>query len=246
MADDLRTSGSKPMYQQIVTTVLEEIRNGKYTPSGAGSFRRRIFAIAHYACINQDKKRRRSPGPLSRTYPDVTAGIPDDIMAVMPGNDIDYDEINERVAEIRAFLDNDELEIMKLLSKGKTYKEILVNSIFSKFTIAYLKLKIYNIRKKAKMEKLIEQFHKETKSVFHNLISDIGCHSEPFICHSESFVCHSERSEESQDKLREESHYPLRDPVRGTSQSRPFAPLRVTGCKGYEICSKYYSIIRNE
>jgi benzoyl-CoA reductase/2-hydroxyglutaryl-CoA dehydratase subunit BcrC/BadD/HgdB len=43
----------------------------------------------------------------------------------------------------------------------------------------------------------------------------------PLVCHSEPFVCHSERSEESQDKLREESHSRIIETLRSAQGDMP-------------------------
>lgn len=135
--------------QDILVIIFEEVKNGKFVPGDAGSFKGWLYTVARLETLRQDKKRRRTPTrPISQLYPEEPTGIPDDILAHRPTKTKDYDGIKARLNEVLSELSLEEQKLMRLVSARTPYIKILQDPMFSKYSLAYLKLKIYNIRHK--------------------------------------------------------------------------------------------------
>jgi RNA polymerase sigma factor (sigma-70 family) len=139
--------------QQIVITLFTEIRSGKFKTAGDGSFRKWVYTVAHLECLNQDKKRRHQFKSASEVFPEETTGLPDDLLPQVTPESADYEQADQKLQEVFKNLTPEEQKLMQLVSQDKPYKEILQDPAFSKYSLAYLKLKIYNIRQKAQKMK---------------------------------------------------------------------------------------------
>ena len=140
--DDLR--------QQVFLTIFQEIKNGRFLPAGEGSSKGWLYKVAYLECLRADKKRRKEFKSLSEYYPKEPTGLPDDLLAKQPPAGADYERTNARLADALARLTPEEQKLIHLLAAGKSYREIRADPDFSKYSLAYLKLKIYNTRCKAK------------------------------------------------------------------------------------------------
>lgn len=139
--------------QKILVTVSEGIRSGssgRFVPRGEGSFKKWIYRIAYFKCLNSDKKRRKESKPVSEVFPEEPTGFPDDLIMQTKPQSSDYERVRRRLQEVTKFLSPEELKLMRLVSDKKPYKEIIQEPEFSKYSLDYLKRKVYNIRKKAK------------------------------------------------------------------------------------------------
>lgn len=134
--------------QQTSVTVFEGIRNGKFVPRGKGSFKKWIYRIAYFACLNSDKNRRKKARPISEVFPEEPTGFPDDLIPKTTPQSSDYEMARRKLQEVTKLLTPDELKLMRLLSDGKPYKEIIQEPEFSKYSLDYLMRKVYTIKKK--------------------------------------------------------------------------------------------------
>lgn len=135
---------------QVVLTIINEIQDNHFRPEGPNSFRKWVFTIAKNECLNQDKKRRRHAKPFTEAFPDEPTGFPDDLLADTTPEPDDYAEAEKQLNEVTNKLSPDELKLMQMVADGRPYKEILKEPEFAKYSLDYLKLKIYNIRNKFK------------------------------------------------------------------------------------------------
>ncbi|MDI6733113.1 MAG: hypothetical protein QME51_08400 [Planctomycetota bacterium] len=149
------------------------ITENKFTDKTPNSFRKYLYAIAHKECIKQDERQSRLPQPLSQVFPDDEKGIAESPAGEAEGEDdsgtddnplptacgrqafikgeyeeSNYDDLRNRAEEILAQLSLQEQQLIRLLSQGKSYKEIRQEPSFSKYSIDYLMRKAYLIRKK--------------------------------------------------------------------------------------------------
>lgn len=137
--------------QKILLTVSNELRRkGGFVPRGEGSFKKWIYRIAYFKCINSDKKRRKDSKTISEVFPQEPTGFPDDLILQVKPQSSDYERARLKLQEVTKFLTPEELKLMRLVSERKPYKEIIKEPEFSKFSLDYLKRKVYYIRKKAK------------------------------------------------------------------------------------------------
>jgi len=142
--------------QMVFLKVFTIFKAGKFQPIGPGSFRSFLYETARRICFDQNEKRMRNDRPASEIFTDEELSTPDELCYRQPET-TDYDEINERVKEVLSKLTPEEQKLMWLLTNVKengkkyTYKEIqeiLLELGFKKYSLAYLRLKIYNIKKK--------------------------------------------------------------------------------------------------
>jgi len=134
--------------QQIFLTAFEWIRSKRFTPRGEGSFKKWLYRIAYFACINSDKKHRKDSKPISEVFPEEPTGFPDDLIMQTRPQSSDYETAHLRLQEVTKHLTPDELKLMRLVCEKKPYKEIIKEPEFAKFSLDYLMLKVYNIKKK--------------------------------------------------------------------------------------------------
>lgn len=139
--------------QQILVTVSEGIRSGRsgrFVPRGEGSFKKWLYRIAYFRCLNSDKKRRKDLKTISEVFPEEPTGFPDDLIMQTRPRSSDYERARRSLQEVSQHLSPDELKLMRLVSDKKPYKEIQSDPDFTKYSLDYLKQKVYNIRQKAK------------------------------------------------------------------------------------------------
>jgi len=155
--------------QDIFLIALKGINENKFTDMTPDSFRKWLYTIAHNQCIKQTQEKFKEFKPLSQVFPDDEKGIAesqegqddfgedDDLLVRIPKGD-DYDtslsaglaaaSSHNRAEDILSKLSLEEQELMRLLSQGKSYKEIQPHPWFKKYSIDYLKHKVHNIRQK--------------------------------------------------------------------------------------------------
>ncbi len=137
--------------QKILETVSNGLRRKDgFVPRGEGSFKKWLYRIAYFACLNSDKKRRKESKPVSEVFPEEPTGFPDDLIRQVTPQSSDYERARRRLQEVSQYLTPDELKLMRLVSEKKSYKEIIKEPEFSKYSLDYLMRKVYNIREKAK------------------------------------------------------------------------------------------------
>lgn len=134
--------------QIIMITLFETLRSGKFIPSGQGSFKAWAFHVAENISHSQNRRRTRQTKIISSLYPEESTGIDEDIILELPPETTDYEEIEERVSELRGKLTPEEQKLMELVSVNTKYKDILNDPMFNKYSLDSLKHKICNIRKK--------------------------------------------------------------------------------------------------
>jgi len=132
--------------QEVLIKVFNGIRD--FTPTGPGSFKRWVFKIAYFECLNQDKKRRKGSKTISEIFPDEETGIPDDLVFELTPRTKDYDNAELKLEAIRSKLSDEEQKLMRWVSEGKPYKEIQPDPLFSKYSVDYLRRKVSNLRKR--------------------------------------------------------------------------------------------------
>jgi len=138
--------------QEVLITIFNEISQGHFIPAGPGSFKKWVYRIAHFEALNHDKKKRKGPKLTSEVFPEEETGIPNDLLYDVTPTSTDYEEIEEQMKEIISKLTKEELKLMKLVCKPMEYKDIQKEPEFKKYSVDYLMLKVYNIRKRMKGE----------------------------------------------------------------------------------------------
>jgi len=137
--------------ENVFLKILILFKSGKFEPRGPGTFRAYLYETAQKVCFDQNRERMRADRPVSEVFTDEELSAPDELCYREP--DItDYDLINDRLKAALSELSLEEQKLMRLVSQGKPYKEIQKHPWFSKYSIDYLKLKVFNIRKKFKKE----------------------------------------------------------------------------------------------
>ena len=143
--------------QQIAVTIFTEITSGQFKPSGDGSFRKWVYTVAHLECLNLDKKRRRQFKTASEVFPEEPtglpdwigqAGLPDDLLPQITPESADYESADRNLQVVLQYLKPEEQKLMQLVSIDTPYIKILQEPEFAKYSLDYLKHKIYNIRQK--------------------------------------------------------------------------------------------------
>jgi len=134
--------------QQIVLTLFTEIRSGRFNPAGDGSFRKWVYRVTQLECLNQDKKRRKQFKPVSEVFPEEPTGLPSDLLMQVSPESADYESADRKLQAVLKYLTTEEQKLMQLVSAHKEYKEILQEPEFAKYSLDYLKHKIYNIRQR--------------------------------------------------------------------------------------------------
>ena len=134
----------------MLITVFNEIRKDKdnFTPAGPGSFKRWVFKIAYFKCLNHDKARRKGIKLTSEIFPEEETGIPDDLVFDLTPRISEYDQASDKSKDALSKLSAEEIKLMKLVSQDMKYKEIVQYPEFRKYPLDALKQKIYNIRKR--------------------------------------------------------------------------------------------------
>jgi len=136
--------------QEVLVTIFNELRRvpSGFIPAGPGSFKKWVFRIAYFEALNHDKKRRKGLKLTSEVFPEEETGIPDDLIFDVTPTTTDYEEVEEQLKDITAKLTEEELKLMKLVSIPMEYIDIQKQPEFQKYSVDYLMLKVYNIRKR--------------------------------------------------------------------------------------------------
>lgn len=140
--------------QEIFLTIFKLIKSEKFTPRGEGSFKTYLYTTARNICRTKNRERAKEPkdiyGKLLELIPAKPVISPDQTAKKQA-------RIKARLARILDKLSPQEIKLMMLINyEGKTYKQIHELPEFAKYSLDYLMLKVYNIRKKihkAKEEK---------------------------------------------------------------------------------------------
>jgi len=144
--------------QKVFLTAFAMIRSGQFTPRGPGSFKKWLYRIAWFECLNSDKERRKSFRPVSEVFPEEPTGFPDDLIPQITPQTSDYEQAYQKWQEVSKYLKPTELKLMQLVSAGnvgKKYKEIIKEPEFSHYkSLDYLMRKVYIIRKKIRKLKI--------------------------------------------------------------------------------------------
>jgi RNA polymerase sigma factor (sigma-70 family) len=134
--------------QETFLIFLKSLKQGEkdgFQPTGAGSFRAWFYTVARNACRTYNRKQSQQPLNVSKSIIETAPAKP-----VEPAL-IKKEEAKDRKKQLRDILSSlstVEQELMKLVSEGVPYDKIKGMSMFSKYSIDYLMLKVYNIRKK--------------------------------------------------------------------------------------------------
>jgi len=141
--------------QQILLIICKRLKANKFIPRKDGSFKAWVFKICRIEVIKQDQKRQKRPRSISERYPEEPTGIPDDLLMQRPHGYNDYDPRLRYVQSIMNQLTDVEQKLMQLISQDKSYKEINQEPLFQKYSLDYLKRKVYTIR--IKVFKLLKE-----------------------------------------------------------------------------------------
>ena len=134
-----------------VFRVLWECLEAKgFKNEGPGSFRRLLCTIARLECYKHDTEHAKNPMTTSAMFPSSFADIPigtiDEPVNDEPEKESTMDKLNKTLVKLTP----DEQKLMRLVANQVKYKDILKEPEFCKYSLDYLKLKIYNIRNKLK------------------------------------------------------------------------------------------------
>lgn len=133
--------------QIVLVKVFTLLKQGRFTARGPGSFRAFIYETAQRITFDQNEKRFRLVKPVTDVFTTEELFQPDELRFHEPET-TDYDLINDRVKKVLGQLTPEEQELMQLVANKIKYRDIIKRSEFSKYSVDYLKDKIYNIRKK--------------------------------------------------------------------------------------------------
>ena len=140
--------------QDILLTILKELKTNNFIPKGPGTFRSWAYSVAKHHCLKATEKLKSQPKPASQVYPDEATGMPDDLIQDMSKDIVDYGYLDYKLSKVMPELSLEEQKLMLLVSQDKTYKEILQDPWFSKYkSVDSLKDKIYKIRKRMRGKK---------------------------------------------------------------------------------------------
>lgn len=139
--------------QSTRITIFEEIRNGRFIPTGAGSFKAWAYTICQNVCWNANKNQARQPKRISELYPEEPTGMPDNLLPQMPMRTVNYEHLATKLKDVTSHLSPEEQKLMTLVSQRKKYQEIQQDPDFAQYSLDYLMLKVYNIRKKMRQVK---------------------------------------------------------------------------------------------
>ena len=130
---------------RVLWQCLKEKGFNDQTP---GSFRKWLHTIAYLECANQDRKRSGEPMTTSAMFPASFVDIPIGTMDEPIDDEPEKESTADKLKRVMAKLSPDEQKLMRLVAERVPYKKILEEPEFCKYSLAYLKLKIYNIHKR--------------------------------------------------------------------------------------------------
>jgi RNA polymerase sigma factor (sigma-70 family) len=116
--------------QQTMVTILEDIENEKFKPTGqAGSFRAWAYDICRRVTLAANQRRRIEAIPLSERYPEE---FPQDLVDTNP-TITDYHEENQLLDRVLSWLSEEERQLFILLSQKVPYNKIIAIPPFDKY-----------------------------------------------------------------------------------------------------------------
>jgi RNA polymerase sigma factor (sigma-70 family) len=138
------------LIQEIFKIAFIRIKEGAFQPAGTDSFKRYLYKIASIECKKQDIDRAGQPVTFSQRFPLVSPIRAADELVALPPTTPDHERRYKKLIRALKSLSGEEIRLLLLVNRKITYKEIITHPLFSKYSLAYLKLKIYNIRQKIK------------------------------------------------------------------------------------------------
>jgi DNA-directed RNA polymerase specialized sigma24 family protein len=134
--------------QKVLITIFNELSNHNFASIVEGSFKKWVYRITYFACINSDRERRADMKTTSDVFPEEETDLSNLVLMRTTPSTSDYEEVEEQLNEVSARLTDEELELMKLVSQKVPYKKIRERQEFQKYSVDYLKHKVHNIRKR--------------------------------------------------------------------------------------------------
>ena len=131
--------------QDIFVRIIIRLSENGFEDRGPGSFRAWAFGVANNVCWSEERHLIRQPISISDTHADAADNL---ISRLLPDEPVDHNRIINRAKELLNALPPEEQHLLELVSNGVKAKDILKDSMFSKYSLDYLKHKICNIRKK--------------------------------------------------------------------------------------------------
>ena len=138
------------LMEQVFVVIWQCLKANKFESKGAGSFRKWLFSVCQLECYKQDSKRAKLPMVTSALFPASFSNIPVSAKTQPePEKDLlRQAEINAKFKEVQAKLTPKEQYLMQLVGDRVKYKDIIKKPEFSNYSVAGIKQKIYNIRKR--------------------------------------------------------------------------------------------------
>ncbi|MBI4834235.1 MAG: hypothetical protein HY811_05400 [Planctomycetes bacterium] len=136
--------------QQVLMTIWNELNQKKLTELTPGAFNKWVYKITYFACLNADKKHRREKKTTSEIFTKEDTNLVDVLYAQTTPTTSDYEDVAEQLKDASSKLDDEELELMQLVSQKVEYIDIVKKERFKQYSVDALKQKVYNIRKRLK------------------------------------------------------------------------------------------------
>ncbi|MDI6789045.1 MAG: sigma-70 family RNA polymerase sigma factor [Planctomycetota bacterium] len=132
--------------QKIFLKVMELLRAGKFIPAGPGTFRSWLYETARNICHEEEREYAKQPKTLGKQLLDA---IPSDLESTRPVEEIEetVESISAEAERILSTLSQEEQLLLRMVSEGKSYKEIQATEPFTKYTLPNLRRKACDIRK---------------------------------------------------------------------------------------------------
>ncbi len=138
------------LVEQVFVVAWQCLKSGKFESQGEGSFRKWLLGLCQLECYKQDSARAKLPKTTSTLFPSSFANIPLPAKKELePENEtIHNEQVNNQLKEALFQLTPEEQKLMQLVADNVKYKDILKKPEFSKYTLDYLRRKIYTIRQR--------------------------------------------------------------------------------------------------
>jgi DNA-directed RNA polymerase specialized sigma24 family protein len=145
------TSFIEEIITEAVARVLQAIKSGSFKPTTAGLFKAFLFATTEKTCWEMNRKQKRLYKATSEVFPKEPTGIPEDIFPRRVDSDIGYyDYLRLKLQKVLPLLNEQERRLLELVSEGKSYEDAQKDPLLCQHPVDYLKLMMYNIKKKIK------------------------------------------------------------------------------------------------
>jgi DNA-directed RNA polymerase specialized sigma24 family protein len=134
--------------QKVLETIFNELSRREFASLVEDSFRKWVYKITYFACMNADKKRRAEDPLTSEVFTNEETNLADLMLIQTTPRTTDYEEVEEQLNNILPKLSGPEKKLMELVGKKVPYKKIRKLREFKRYSIDYLMRKVYNIRKR--------------------------------------------------------------------------------------------------